>query len=106
MRVRALQFEPMAPVFQEKRIAITDSAALKGFYSQCFRDIQQFGCKVIGKAFIKFYHPKKQASNPYTKGNHGAPTWWPLDKGVKHKEPDHILKERKKYYILELYGCS
>jgi len=89
-------------VIHEQRLAVGDGPALKAFYTRCFRNIQQFGCKVIAKAFIKHYEPKKQTNYPYTKRkqrNPNAPSWWPLDK-VIHKEPDHILRLRKKHYVL------
>lgn len=42
--------------------------------------------------------PKKQANNPYTKGDATAPDWWPKPWGpgkkdkTRHIEPDHMWK--------------
>ncbi|KAK3897348.1 hypothetical protein C8A05DRAFT_19868 [Staphylotrichum tortipilum] len=82
-----------APVFTTlvKVLAITDSDAVRNFYTRRFECIQQQTCRVIAKDFIKVLCPKKQASNPHTKGDSSAPAWWPKEK-VQHVEPDHLTR--------------
>jgi len=78
-----------------QQLVIGDEEEVEKFYCQRFRDMQQSSCKVIGKAFVKLVEPKKQTHYPYTKGEAQAPSWWPLDKKVRHREPDHLLKPGK-----------
>lgn len=80
-------------------IRISDRAAIRAFYERCFKDFQQQGCKIFGKAWVKMMEPKKQSNHPYVKGNQTgkAPPWWPptegnKDEAVRHKEPDHLGK--------------
>lgn len=86
------------PGRKKQRLVIGDGAEVQEFYMQRFREMQQTTCKVIAKAFVKLVEPKKQSSHPYTKGNEGAPPWWPSTEGpdgVIHKEPDHLLRGRR-----------
>jgi len=89
--------EPENTVQSQKyqQLVIGDEEEVEKFYCQRFRDMQQSSCKVIGKAFVKLVEPKKQTHYPYTKGEAQAPSWWPLDKKVRHREPDHLLKPGK-----------
>ena len=80
-------------------IRISDRPAIRAFYERCFKDFQQQGCKIFGKAWVKMMEPKKQSNHPYVKGNQTgkAPPWWPptqgnKDEAVRHKEPDHLGK--------------
>lgn len=81
---------------QSKPLLLNDKLAVSEFLAQRFRDLQQSGCKVCAKAFVKKIEPKKQTNHPYTGKEARAPKWWPLpDKkglGVRHREPDHLLK--------------
>lgn len=83
------------PVQKTQQLMIGDSSEVEKFYACRFKDMQQSSCKVMGKAFVKLVEPKKQTHHPYTKGDGKAPPWWPSttgDNGVRHKEPDHLLK--------------
>lgn len=89
---------PVAQSAQKQDLVIGDDNQVKDFYINRFKSIQQAACKIIGKAFVKLVEPKKQTHHPYTKGDAGAPPWWPNTTGpncVRHKEPDHLLKEGK-----------
>jgi len=94
----------VAPTLKTKQLIIGDEAEVKKFYVQRFKDMQQSSCKVLGKAFVKAVEPKKQTHHPYTKGDEGAPSWWPLqgdqEERARHKEPDHLLKPGKASSIL------
>lgn len=81
-----------------RNLRIGDTPEVTKFYEGRFRDIQQFACKTIAKTFIKVVEPRKQTNFPYTGGPERAPAWWPH--GVKHKEPDHILKPGR--FIVQL----
>jgi hypothetical protein len=86
---------PIPPVQKFQQLTIGDEAEVVKFYSVRFKDMQQSSCKVMGKVFVKLVEPKKQSHHPYTKGDEKAPSWWPPmtgDNGVRHKEPDHLLK--------------
>jgi len=90
---------------------IDDEEALTAFYNEAFEQIQQVALKVILKAWIKAIQPKKQSTFPYSSSNLDTkkakiprskmrdeprvPPWWPIDKDVRHKEPDHISKDGK-----------
>ncbi len=66
----------VAPIIiSPKGLEIGDSQAVLEFYDRGFKCIQQTACREIGKAFIKLIAPKKQANNPYTKGDATAPDW-------------------------------
>lgn len=83
------------PTLPSRTIAIGDDCARDDVYRQCLKDMQQNGCKVIGKAWVKLLEPKKQSTYPYTKGAQKRPPWWPAMTGpnkIRHKEPDHLHK--------------
>jgi len=82
-------------VLHTQQLRIGDGDEVEKFYVARFKDTQQNACKVIVKAFIKLVEPKKQTNHPYLKGADSVPSWWPPttgDGGVRHKEPDHLLK--------------
>jgi hypothetical protein len=78
-------------------VTLGDDAEVEKFYSLRFKNMQQQSCKIMGKAFVKLVERKKQTHYPYTKGESGAPPWWPKsgDNGVRHKEPNDLLKPGK-----------
>ncbi|QKX57500.1 uncharacterized protein TRUGW13939_04614 [Talaromyces rugulosus] len=93
-------------------IRVDDEQRLKKYYEKAFEAFQQLNCRIIAKAFIKLVEPRKQVNYPYNgrRSSPGAdpeiqpdpemtkPPWWPA--GVKHKEPDHLLKgERIKLLV-------
>jgi hypothetical protein len=61
-------------------------------YVKCFSELGRAN-RVMAKAFVKLLEPKKRSKHPYTKGNAGAPEWWP--DCVVHKEPNHLPKSCK-----------
>lgn len=75
----------------KKSFKIGDSQSVWDFYHRQFKCIQQIACREIAKAFVKVIAPKKQTTNPYTKGEESAPDWWPRQS--RHIEPDHLLRE-------------
>jgi hypothetical protein len=88
-------------------IAIGDDAARDEVYRQCFKDMQQNGCKVLGKAWVKLLEPKKQSTYPYTKGASKRPPWWPAMTGpnkIRHKEPDHLHKRERIILLMHILG--
>jgi hypothetical protein len=93
--------DDVAPIVVSSRraIEIGDSEAVRQYYEQCFKCLQQTACKIIAKYIIKLIAPKKQANNPYTRGDATAPAWWPKPWGtgekdkVRHVEPDHQWKK-------------
>ncbi|KAH6702016.1 hypothetical protein BKA61DRAFT_201037 [Leptodontidium sp. MPI-SDFR-AT-0119] len=96
---------PVAQSAQKQDLVIGDDNQVKDFYINRFKSIQQAACKIIGKAFVKLVEPKKQTHHPYTKGDAGAPPWWPNTTGpncVRHKEPDHLLKEERLALLLHI----
>lgn len=87
--------ERAIPTLPTRIISIGDDAARDDVYRQCLKDMQQNGCKVLGKAWVKLLEPKKQSTYPYTKGASKRPPWWPAMTGpnkIRHKEPDHLHK--------------
>lgn len=82
-------------------LKIGDGPAVREYYANRFKVIQQTACKLIAKAWIKVIEPKKQSLHPYTSKEKGAPDWWPKawgpskDEMVRHKEPDHQYKPGK-----------
>jgi len=92
---------PMAPSMRFRNLTIGDKAEVTKFFEGRFRDMQQASCKIIAKAIVKVVEPKKQTNHPYTGGAERAPEWWPplpsdnKPGGVKHREPDHLLKPGK-----------
>lgn len=97
-------------VAQYKTLRLSDEDEVVAFYIQRFRDLQQSACKVIAKAFVKLLEPKKQTNFPYTGGHEKAPLWWPLPTasdakdGVRHKEPDHLLKPQRVNLLVYIIG--
>lgn len=105
--------EEMDEASESVQICVGDEKAVRNFYEERFKHLQQIPCKSIAKDWIKAIEPKKQAQFPYNGGkggrepgsaedvssNKGAgdktrPPWWPTD-GCPHREPDHIHKERE-----------
>ncbi|KAJ5743348.1 hypothetical protein N7533_010450 [Penicillium manginii] len=88
---------PLGTVLQ-----ISDRKILRQYYKRAFEDFQQLNCRSIAKSYIKLIEPRKQIHFPYngrrvisgvsqkTDPELTKPGWWP--EGVKHKEPDHLLK--------------
>jgi hypothetical protein len=74
-----------------QKIALADWDWVNAYYSQCFLNMQQVACRIIGKAWVKLIEPNKQARYPYVMGCVSAPPWWPLNT-VRHKEPDHLRR--------------
>ncbi|OBT84793.1 hypothetical protein VE02_06916 [Pseudogymnoascus sp. 03VT05] len=58
---------PTAHTLPTRTITIGDDAARDDVYRGCLKDMQQNGCKVLGKAWVKLLKPKKQSTYPYTK---------------------------------------
>ncbi|ESZ92987.1 hypothetical protein SBOR_6653 [Sclerotinia borealis F-4128] len=86
------------------QLRIGDEDEVEKFYTCRFIDMQQFSCKIMGKAFVKLIEPKKQTHYPYTKGPEKSPPWWPSTFGkfsVPHKEPDHLRKPGLNIQMLE-----
>ncbi|EON66018.1 hypothetical protein W97_05261 [Coniosporium apollinis CBS 100218] len=91
-------------------IADTDKFAMA--YTLRLEQLQQLICKMMLKSWIKVVEPKKQAKYPYNTQKikrsqkqartsnaepempQKIPPWWPID-GVRHIEPDHLLKEER-----------
>jgi hypothetical protein len=98
-RCGGLDDNPMpVPVQKTQPLIIGDSAEVRRFYEVRFKDMQQWACKIIGKIFVRTIEPKKQTHYPYTKGDEAAPPWWLKTSGpdgVRHKEPDHLLRPGK-----------
>lgn len=95
---------PAIQVVHAKRgIKIGNKDEVWKFYDQRFKNMQQFACKIIAKAWIKLIAPKKQSNHPYTGQDKKAPDWWPKPWGtgreekVRHKEPDHLYKTGMSY---------
>lgn len=74
--------------------------SLPSWYSSRFSQLQQSTCKLVLKAWIKVVEPKKQSKHPYNRGEEGKPVWWP--QGVRHKEPDHLMKPERAQLLLAL----
>lgn len=87
-----------AAVIKQRGLLIGDFEKVDCFYRECLQRLQQGACKLIAKAWVKLIEPKKQTAHPYTRGDEGAPDWWPKPWGpakeerVRHKEPDHLYK--------------
>ncbi|KAJ5858336.1 hypothetical protein N7534_003613 [Penicillium rubens] len=89
----------------EVTISIIDRDLLRKYYEKAFQNLQQTNCRTLAKAYIKLVEPHKQVSFPYNGRAVVArvtqqldpeatkPPWWP--RGVRHREPDHLLKEGK-----------
>ena len=106
-----------------RQIRIDEAAE---YYNKTFRSINQLCCKDILKAWIRFCHRRKQSTHPYNGGKEKEaskevskevskekpyngrltkPDYWPCDedypcRGVRHTEPDHLLKPGLSAYQL------
>ncbi|KAL5346625.1 hypothetical protein ACLOAV_008332 [Pseudogymnoascus australis] len=90
-----------------RTITIGDDTARNKVYRLCLIKLQQNGCKIIGKAWVKLLEPKKQSTYPYTKGAQKRPPWWPAGTGpnsVRHKEPDHLHKRERIILLMHIIG--
>ncbi|KAJ5283358.1 hypothetical protein N7505_001338 [Penicillium chrysogenum] len=88
----------------EVTISIVDRDLLRKYY-KAFQNLQQTNCRALAKAYIKWVEPCKQVYFPYNGRTVVAgvtqqldpeatkPPWWP--RGVRHREPDHLLKEER-----------
>ena len=81
-------------------ITLSSTAARTAFLELRFGQLQQGVCKTVAKAWIKIIEPKKQTRCPYNKGEAGKPDWWP--EGVRHKEPDHLMKPERHALLLTI----
>ncbi|PWN37111.1 uncharacterized protein FA14DRAFT_10053 [Meira miltonrushii] len=81
-----------------------NAAARTAFLELRFSQLQQGMCKTVAKAWIKVIEPKKQTRCPYNKGEEGKPDWWP--EGVRHKEPDHLMKPERHELLLTILRSS
>lgn len=89
-----------APTYRPRKqtLRIGDVAQTTKYYEERLKQMQQGACKVIAKAWVKVVEPRKQTAHPYINEAKSAPPWWPEIKpadgsqGVRHKEPDHLLK--------------
>jgi hypothetical protein len=106
--------EPRVITTAKRALVIGDAEAVREFYNQRFRCLQQTACKIIAKHIIKVIAPKKQANNPYTKRDAAAPAWWPKPWGtgekdkVRHVEPDHQWKKgwcSSRVRVFSLFAC-
>ncbi|OQE23481.1 hypothetical protein PENFLA_c011G08967 [Penicillium flavigenum] len=89
----------------EVTIPITDRALLRKYYEKAFQNLQQTNCRALAKAYIKLVEPRKQMVFPYNgrivvtgvtqqlDPEATKPPWWP--RRVRHREPDHLLKEER-----------
>ncbi|KAI1823048.1 hypothetical protein F4861DRAFT_350321 [Xylaria intraflava] len=102
---------PMSGLRAKKGIRIGDSDAVYAFYDQRLKCCQQTACKIIAKAWVKAVAPKKQSTNPYTRGDQTRPDWWPktyckfgtnVHLEMRHKEPDHLGKEERVYLLCHI----
>ncbi|KAI1331204.1 hypothetical protein F5Y16DRAFT_295624 [Xylariaceae sp. FL0255] len=97
---------PRSIITPQVSIIISDNPAIWRFYDQRFKDLQQYACKTIAKAWIKAVEPKKQSTHPYTGGEATRPGWWPPRWGpgknqmVIHREPDHISKSARLHLLV------
>ncbi|PYH94675.1 hypothetical protein BO71DRAFT_429774 [Aspergillus ellipticus CBS 707.79] len=94
--------EPLIHI-KQMALQIGDSDRLRQYYTTALTHFQQFNCRIIAKAFIRFIEPRKQVKHPYNgRPRRGAPPgtkadpektkpeWWPA--GMAHREPDHLNK--------------
>ncbi|KAL3477500.1 hypothetical protein BJX99DRAFT_269764 [Aspergillus californicus] len=100
-------WEPPSPTPSIKRstFRVGQTKLLRAYYEKAFDCFHQLNCRVIAKAFVKLVEPRKQVSHPYNGKKTVAgstqtldpestkPKWWPS--GVKHKEPDHLIKPER-----------
>lgn len=83
-----------------KPLTLMNRQARTDFLMLRFGQLQQGMCKTVAKAWIKIIEPKKQTRCPYNKGEAGKPDWWP--EGVRHKEPDHLMKPERHILLLTI----
>ncbi|CAI7599363.1 unnamed protein product [Penicillium viridicatum] len=94
-------------------LRIGDTKKVMVYYKDTLNRFLQFNCRVILRAFIKFLEPRKQYRYPYNgKAPAGSassiernpeatkPKWWPS--GIRHKEPDHMVKEDRIELLLHI----
>ncbi|KAF4770507.1 hypothetical protein HAV15_012776 [Penicillium sp. str.  len=86
-------------------ISIKDRHLLRKYYAKAFQNLRQTNCRALAKAYIKLVEPRKQVCFPYNgravvagviqrlDPEVAKPPWWPP--GVRHREPDHLLKEER-----------
>ncbi|KAJ5365208.1 hypothetical protein N7517_008094 [Penicillium concentricum] len=84
-------------------ISVMDRDLLRRYYEKAFHNLQQTNCRTLAKAYVKLVEPRKQVYFPYNgrtvvtgftqelDPEATKPPWWPA--GVRHREPDHLLKE-------------
>lgn len=87
----------LAPTYE---VTLSTHSARTAFLELRFGQLQQGVCKTVAKAWIKIIEPKKQTRCPYNKGEAGKPEWWPA--GVRHKEPDHLMKPERHALLLTI----
>ncbi|KAJ9473883.1 hypothetical protein PHBOTO_003934 [Pseudozyma hubeiensis] len=87
----------LAPTYE---ITLSNHSSRTAFLELRFGQLQQGVCKTVAKAWIKIIEPKKQTRCPYNKGEAGKPDWWPA--GVRHKEPDHLMKPERHLLLLTI----
>ncbi|KAI2637306.1 hypothetical protein GGS21DRAFT_510977 [Xylaria nigripes] len=101
----------MCTIQARKGIRVGDSDAIYAFYDQRLKCCQQTACKIIAKAWVKAVAPKKQSTNPYTRGDQTRPDWWPktyckfgtdVRLELRHKEPDHLGKEERVFLLCHI----
>ncbi|KAI0448018.1 hypothetical protein F4803DRAFT_545541 [Xylaria telfairii] len=101
----------MGTLQPRKGIRIGDSDAVYAFYDHRLKCCQQTACKIIAKAWVKAVAPRKQTTNPYTRGDKTRPDWWPKTycrfgedtyKDLRHKEPDHLGKEERVFLLCHI----
>lgn len=85
-------------------VTLATEAERTAFFQLRFGQMQQGMCKTVAKAWIKIIEPKKQTHCPYNKGEEGKPEWWPA--GVRHKEPDHLMKPERQALLLTILRSS
>lgn len=84
-------------------LRVGDPEEVRHYYVRIFFAIAQSTCKIVAKAWVKLFEPKKQSVHPYQGGDSKAPGWWPVNhsygpkKGdkIRHKEPDHQVRGGK-----------
>ncbi|KAJ5496558.1 hypothetical protein N7463_008545 [Penicillium fimorum] len=89
----------------EVAMSIIDCNSLRKYYAKAFQNLQQTNCRALAKAYIKLVEPRKQVCFPYNgrvvvggairqlDPDAAKPPWWPPR--VRHREPDHLLKEER-----------
>ncbi|OBT62454.1 hypothetical protein VE03_08600 [Pseudogymnoascus sp. 23342-1-I1] len=109
-RIHANVTRPAVPAVHtlpNRTITIGDDTARDEFYHRCLKNIQQNGCKIIRKAWVKVLEPKKQSTYLYTKGVQKSPPWWPTVTGpnkIRHKELDHLNKRERIILLMHIMG--